>query len=198
MRIIWEVIIGQLPAISRSCASNSHDAARRPPEIDPLHSHLRIQSRRHQFQVKTGVFSKGRNKKVEIRIILSTIISMCRLSERLLAVMLILLLGLSPLQSAIAGAAFPDQGEPASQTACMHDGGMMMAGDQSTHDCDQCNSDAGCSNHTCSSSHCFSSVLAMVPAFSYPMNLAVIAGLTAADDGFVSQLCSSLFRPPRA
>lgn len=122
---------------------------------------------------------------------------MCRLSKQLLSVMLMLLLGLSPLQSAIAGATSPDRGEPAAQTACMHDGGVMMASDQSTHDCDQCNSDSGCSNHTCSTSHCFSSVLAMVPAFSYPLNLAVITGLPAADDGFVSQLSTSLFRPPR-
>lgn len=111
--------------------------------------------------------------------------------------MLILLLGLSPLQSVIAGAASPDQGEAVPQTACMHDGSMMVSSDQSIHDCDQCNSDTGCSNHTCSSSHCFSSVLAMVPAFSYPMNLAVLAALPAADDGFVSQLSTSLFRPPR-
>jgi hypothetical protein len=122
---------------------------------------------------------------------------MYRRSEQLLAVMLILLLGLSPLQSAIADAAFPTRGEPAHQTACMHDGGMMMAGDQSPHGCDQCNSDTGCSNHTCSSGHCTSSVLAMIPAFSYPLNLSVVAGLPAADDGFVSQLSTSLFRPPR-
>ena len=123
---------------------------------------------------------------------------MCRLSEQLLAVMLILLLGLSPLQSVIAGTVSPDRGESVSQTGCMHDGSMMMASNQSTHDCDQCSSDAGCSHHSCSSSHCTSSVLAMIPAYSYPLNLAVIAGLPAADDGFVSQLSTSLFRPPRA
>jgi hypothetical protein len=119
------------------------------------------------------------------------------LFEKLLAISLMLLLGLSPLQSVIAGTASPDQGEPAPQTACMHDGSMMMSSDQSTHDCEQCNSDTGCSNHSCSSGHCAFSVLAMIPAFSYPLNLAVIAGPTAADDGFVSQLSTSLFRPPR-
>jgi hypothetical protein len=123
---------------------------------------------------------------------------MRRISEKLLAISLMLLLGLSPLQSVIAGTASSDQGEPAPQTACMHDGSMMMASDQSTHDCDQCDRDTGCSIHSCSSGHCTFSVLAMIPAFSYPMNLAVIAGLPAADDGFASQLSSSLFRPPRA
>ena len=123
---------------------------------------------------------------------------MCRLSEQLLAVMLMLMLALSPLQSAIAGTASPGKGEPVSQTGCMHHDSMMMASDQSTHDCDQCNSDTGCSNHSCSSGHCASSVLVMIPAFSYPLNLAVTIVLPAADDGFVSQLSTSLFRPPRA
>ncbi len=123
---------------------------------------------------------------------------MHRLSEKLLAVFLILLLGLSPLQNALAGiAASSDQRENALQIECMHDGEMVMVADQSTHDCDQCNTEHGCTSHTCSSGHCTSCVLAVLSAFAYPASHTVITKMLSVEDSVVTKLSASLFRPPR-
>ena len=125
---------------------------------------------------------------------------MRRVSEKLLAVLLTLLLGLSPLQSAMAGfASSLDQEGGVHQMANSHDGGMVMAADHvAAHDCEQCNADAGCNGHNCSSGQCASCALALLQVFSHPQNLIAVSVPLRADDGFVSQLSSYLFRPPRA
>ncbi|MBL3591192.1 MAG: hypothetical protein JMN24_15585 [gamma proteobacterium endosymbiont of Lamellibrachia anaximandri] len=122
---------------------------------------------------------------------------MPRLSDKLLAVLLTLLLGLSPLQGAMAGfAASPDREGSVHQMSDMHDSGMVM--DQAAHDCKQCSADDGCGGHSCSSGQCASCALALLPVFLLPTHLAATPVLPRADKGFVSQLSSSLFRPPRA
>ncbi|WP_177419603.1 hypothetical protein [endosymbiont of Lamellibrachia barhami] len=93
-------------------------------------------------------------------------------------------------------AASPDQEGSVHQMSNMHDEGMVM--DQAAHDCEQCNADDGCVGHSCSSGQCASCVLALLPFFLLPTHLAVTPVLPMADKGFVSQLSSSLFRPPRA
>ena len=123
---------------------------------------------------------------------------MYRLSEKLLAILLTLLLGLSPFQGAMAGFAASSDQEGGVHQMSDTQGDMVMDIDPATHDCEQCNADDGCNGHSCSSGHCASCVLAVLPVFSHPTNLSATPGLLRADDDFVSQLSSSLFRPPRA
>ncbi|MBA1445539.1 MAG: hypothetical protein FE835_11705 [Gammaproteobacteria bacterium] len=114
----------------------------------------------------------------------------------MLALLLTLLLGLSPLQGAMAGfAAASDWEGSMHQMSNMHDDSMVM--DQAAHDCEQCNADDGCAGHSCSSGQCASCVLALLPVFLLPTHLAARPILPMADKGFVSQLSSSLFRPSR-
>jgi len=125
---------------------------------------------------------------------------MCRLSEKLLVILLTLLLGLSPLQGAIAGFAssFEQEGG-VHQMADRHDGGIVMAADHAAaQDCEQCNAEAGCNGHSCSSGQCASCVLAVLPIFPDILHRTATSGLLRTDNGFVSKLSSSLFRPPRA
>ncbi len=121
--------------------------------------------------------------------------------KKMLAVMLAILVGLSPLQSAMAG--FADsfgQGEAVHQMADRHDGSLAMTtGHAMTQDCEQCKVDTGCCNrHGCSSGHCVSCALALLPMLSLPTHQTASSVLFRTDDGCVSQLSSALFRPPRA
>jgi hypothetical protein len=109
-----------------------------------------------------------------------------------LTLLLLLMLALSPLQSAMAVS--PGQGASVPQTECMHDGDMEMAADDMKHECEHCNS-----GHACSSGHCTPlSALAVLPAFSYPVISMLSSSSSLADVSFASQLHTPLFRPPRA
>ena len=97
---------------------------------------------------------------------------MRRLSEKMLAILLILLVGLSPLQGAMAGfASLPDQGEGIHQMTDRQEGGMVMASDHgAAHDCEQCKAEVGCHCHNCLSGHCVSCGVVLPPAFSLRCN----------------------------
>ena len=117
---------------------------------------------------------------------------MSRISEKLLTVLLTLLLGLSPLQGAIAGfASSLDQEEGMHQMSGTH-GDMAMNIDHGAHDCEQCSAGDGCS-----SGQCASCALALLPYITLPKNLTAAIELLRTDDGSVSQYSSFLFRPPR-
>ncbi|MEN8179114.1 MAG: hypothetical protein ABFS39_10930 [Pseudomonadota bacterium] len=123
---------------------------------------------------------------------------MHRLSKKLLAVLLTLLLGFSPLQGVMAGvAASFDQEEGVHQMTGMH-GDMAMATDQAEHNCEQRHADDGCNSHSCSSAQCASCVLALLPFFSFPTNLTATSLSYSVADGLESQLSSPFLRPPRA
>ena len=111
-----------------------------------------------------------------------------------LILMLILMLALSPLQSVMAVS--PGVGASVPQAECMHEGDMEMTADDDAMkpDCEHCNS-----GHACTSGHCTPlSALAVLPAFSYPAISTLTTSSSLADVRFTSQLCTSLFRPPRA
>ena len=114
-------------------------------------------------------------------------------SEKLLAIALTLLLGLSPLQGAMAGFAPSSDQEKGMHAMAERHGDMVM-----DHDCERNNAYDTDNCHSCSSGQCTSCALAVLPVFSHPTNRIGMSGLLRADDGFVSQLASSLFRPPRA
>ena len=122
-------------------------------------------------------------------------------SKKLLAILLALLVGLIPLQSAMAG--FADsfgQGDGVHQMVDTHDGSQAMADHVMAQDCEHCKVDAGCSNgqHGCSSGHCVSCVLGLLPVLSFPTHQSAASVRFRTADGFVRQLSSFLFRPPRA
>ncbi len=123
---------------------------------------------------------------------------MDRLSEKLLAILLTLLLGLSPLQSAMAGFAVSSDQEGGVHQISVIQGDMVMNIDHATYDCEQCNADDGCNGHSCSSGQCASCVLAVLPIGSHPINFKATSKLLQKGDYFVSQLSSSLFRPPKS
>jgi len=126
---------------------------------------------------------------------------MHRLSDKLLAMLLALLLGLSPLQGAMAASfAASGQGMAMHQMADVDDGAVATS-DMASHDCDQCNSGKGCGSQGCSSGHCASCLsCTMAPplSFSLPTHPATTVTLPLENRGIVSRLTFSLFRPPRA
>ena len=121
-------------------------------------------------------------------------------SKKLLAILLALLVGLIPLQSAMAG--FADSfglGDGVHQMADRHDGSQVLVDHVMAQDCEHCKVDAGCSNgQGCSSGHCVSCVLGLFPVLSFPTQQSAASVQFRTDDGFVRQLSSFLFRPPRA
>lgn len=124
---------------------------------------------------------------------------MDRLSEKLLAILLTLLLGLSPpLQGAMAGLAVSSDHEGETYQMSDTQGDMVKDIDPATHDCEQYNADDGCNGHSCSSGQCASCVLAVLPICSHPINFKATSKLLQKGDYFVSQLSSSLFRPPKS
>lgn len=124
---------------------------------------------------------------------------MHQLSDKLLAILLALLLGLLPIQSAMAGfAAFPDQEESVHQMVGMQTGDDAMSVDQMAHDCEQCESDNYCKDSTCASSHCAFCVVAVPSFISLFTDHVDISYVQQADDTFLSHSVSSLYRPPRA
>ena len=124
---------------------------------------------------------------------------MHRLSEILLAILLTLLLGFSPLTGAVAGiTASYDQEEGTHQMASMP-ADMVMAFDHATaHDCEQCNTDDCCAGDSCSSGHCVHCVSALPAIYSHQTQFTASPVLIRADDSFINRLSASLFRPPRA
>ncbi|MEL0587326.1 MAG: hypothetical protein AAES65_21010 [Candidatus Thiodiazotropha sp. (ex. Lucinoma kazani)] len=123
---------------------------------------------------------------------------MYRLSEKLLAILLALLLGLIPLQSVMAGfSASSEQEGWMHQMIGMQSDGTVTNGDHGDHDHAQCSVDADCSDHDCSSCQCISSTLAILPVLLNLTNVSVIPGYVRTDPGIINHAPSSPFRPPR-
>ena len=124
---------------------------------------------------------------------------MYRLSQKTLALVIALLMGILPLQRAVAGVASSlVQGESVSRMADRNHGQMDMREDQAGDHCDQCVTGDCCADDICSTGACASVALALLAVFSLPTNHVTTSNIVGADDGFVSQFSASLFRPPRA
>lgn len=79
-----------------------------------------------------------------------------------------------------------------------HADAMPMATDYvAAQDCAGCSADADCNGYDCSSCHCVSSVLALLPLFSFPTNPGATGAFSRMDHGVIDQLSSYLFRPPK-
>ena len=127
-----------------------------------------------------------------------TLLFLCMhyLSKKLLTILLTLLLGFSPLQSAMAGfTPSADQEEGVYQLMGIH-GDMSFASNHVIHNCEQCNNNSGSIDHSCSFSQCASCVSALPAEFFYPANHVSIPVLLPVENHFISQTSTSLFRPP--
>ena len=130
---------------------------------------------------------------------ISIINCMRRVQNKLLAVMLVLLVSLSPLHNTLADIIL-SQADALPMADCMHAADMPMPAEEATHDCDCAQSciGTGCPEHGCSLNHCGSASMAMVSTFSFP-SLPTVAGKIILPDGsFESQNVFLLFRPPIA
>ena len=137
------------------------------------------------------------SKKVEIRMKISIINCMHRVQDKLLATVLVLLVGLSPLHNTLADILL-SQTDARSMADCMHGADMPMPADESTHDCDcaHCAIGLGCADHVCSSSHCASTSMAIISTFSFPSIHTVANNIISPGTHFESQELFALFRPP--
>jgi hypothetical protein len=117
----------------------------------------------------------------------------------LLAVLIALLLGLSPLQGAIAG--FSDSLDlqaDARQIADAIDSGIAVSSEFAViQNGGQCDIDNGCFNQSCPPGECATCALTLPPIASNLTNPVTTPRMLPADEGVVKQLATSLFRPPK-
>jgi len=124
---------------------------------------------------------------------------MHRLSQKSLALVIALLMGILPLQYAVADVASSlVQGEAVSRMADRNHGQMDIHEDQTGDHCDRCVTDDCCMDDICSTGACASAALALLDVFLFPIHPVATSGIIGADDGFVRHLSASVFRPPRA
>ena len=139
-----------------------------------------------------------KKKTIEKWALLPNITLMCSLSEKLLTVILALLLGLSPLQGAVAAM----QDSPA-QDMGMHqmveqpDEQNTVTLHQMSHDCQQHKGDRGCTSHASSCNQCASCVVGLLPVTTSNVTPTVTTGLRPFNDGLSTPHAPSLYRPPR-
>jgi len=120
-----------------------------------------------------------------------------KLSHKLLAASLALLLALSPIQSVLASLVTPsDDGNEIHQMAEMH-GDMGTKSVHENTNCDQCSYENGCADHDCSSSQCAYSALAILPDYLFLTNYSDRSLFNPLNRILVNRVNPSLFRPPR-
>jgi hypothetical protein len=124
---------------------------------------------------------------------------MRQFSEILLAALITLLLGLSPLQGAIAGFSdsFNQQGDTRQVTNAF-DRGFTVSSDYAIFQiCEQCNVDNSCFNHSSSPHECATCALTLPPIASNLTKPVTTPRMLPADEDVVKQLATPLFRPPK-
>ena len=123
---------------------------------------------------------------------------MYRSFKKLLSLLLICLLGLSPLQTALADTfSSSDQNGPTCTMPVSHmDHALSM--DSPSHDCEMCKNQNACSSSCCSSGHCSTHVMALLQSFAATSQLNALPLTADIQDIALNQQPPSLFRPPRA
>jgi len=126
---------------------------------------------------------------------------MYRSFRKLLAVLLMLLLGFSPLQLALADTfiSLDEQNSPCAMST-LHTDQNILGQSASAHDCDQCKPVDECQKSCSSAGHCStaSSLSALLLTFSFSPLLHLTQICIVADQNTLDHLSPSLFRPPRA
>lgn len=121
--------------------------------------------------------------------------SMRRLSEKLLAVLLSMLLLWPSLPMAGASLVTGQVMDMPSVSLSSADAGVAM--DHAAMDCDRCDRAGGCDGG-CANGHCASCALAVVPPMAFLQPPVLRLGRFFSNEGIAVRLSSSLFRPPRA
>ncbi len=124
---------------------------------------------------------------------------MRQFSGKLLAVLITLLLGLSPLQGAIANfSSSLDQQGDTHQIADAFDSGTTVSFDYAViQNCKQYSNDGDCFSHSDSTEQCATCALALPSIASFITNPPTTPGMLQADEDFVRQFGTSLYRPPK-
>ncbi|MES9861525.1 MAG: hypothetical protein ABW157_12415 [Candidatus Thiodiazotropha sp. LLP2] len=125
---------------------------------------------------------------------------MYRLPKKLLAVLLSVLLGLIPMQGAVAGVDYQQDGDVHQHLMDSNHSNIMvlMEDHAAMMDCDKCNTTILCGGNSCSSGHCISCILALLPEILIPTLQISVSIVTQSNTGLMHQPPSSHFRPPRA
>jgi len=123
---------------------------------------------------------------------------MYRFFKKLLSLLLICLLGLSPFQTALADTVFSsDQNGPTcSMPVSPADHALSI--DASGHDCEMCKNQNACSSSCCSSGHCSTHVIALLESFAATSLLNQLELTPDIQHITLNHQPPSLFRPPRA
>ncbi len=119
--------------------------------------------------------------------------------KKLLAVLIAIQLGLSPLQGAIAGfsGSFDQLGD-SYQMGDAFDSSMAACSDCALNqNCGQRNVDDNCFDYSCFSGQCTASAQVLSKLTPYPPDPTATPGMLLADEGIVRLLPTSLFRPPK-
>lgn len=118
-------------------------------------------------------------------------------AKQLLSMMLILLLGFSPLQSVIADMTVPfeQNNTPCHTPTASED--TIQHNQKTTHDCEMCSSDTVCNDADCSFSHCTSTGPALLQGFSLPVQNLSSLLINQPDQDTTPQRLPILLRPPR-
>ena len=124
---------------------------------------------------------------------------MSRFTIKLQAFLITLLVGLTPLQGAMAGfVESTDQGEKILQMVDSFDRSMVASfANAASPNCSQCNNVDTCFMHGCSSDQCATCALALLPVVSQLQDTTATPALLRADDGIIKQYSIPLFRPPK-
>lgn len=125
---------------------------------------------------------------------------MSPLTEKLFAIVLALVLGLSPLQGAIAAAvssAGVDTHSEFSSLQTLDDAAVTGAIDMG-HDCDRCAPDGCCNGGSCASMQCSTCVAVPLASFPAAATHSTAAPESSYNHGVLTDTVASLYRPPRA
>lgn len=127
---------------------------------------------------------------------------MCRLPDKLIAVLLSVVLGLIPLRGAVAGVTSTvnqTNEQHLHQMNVNHSSDVVLMDDHATTmGCEICNAHSLCSGSNCVSGHCVSCLLALLPDTLIPRHQISAIIIIQPDIDWGRQPTSSLFRPPRA
>lgn len=140
---------------------------------------------------------------------------MHRLSSRITALLIALLLGFTPLQSVMADIALPLTAIDDSMQSMMHmaraghsmtantnqkmdHSGTTNQGGHAMPGCSDCQSGTCCAEQSCPTTHCASCVIAIPSAFTISSPLRVAKPVLNTGITVASGIPLSLYRPPRA
>lgn len=122
---------------------------------------------------------------------------MNRLSRKVLSILLVVLLGISPVQWVLADIVLPvDQGDSFCHMP-VKSADLGMDTERTDHDCEMCKTVDDCRESCCSLGHCFSQGMALLPCNASVPQVSPSFVLIRNYNQPAYLPLASLFRPPR-